>query len=636
MTTFFEIISTSAPHIYRSALPLSPPTSIVRELYKPHARPLIRVVQGLSVSWEPIISAPEHGNPVAAVAWSPCSGFIAVARAGPYIIEILDHVTLEPLNTFESPSVVGWLRFSPDSRLLVQLSHTKELTNWDLQTGGPVGTIHSDSCVTHTRRFSSAHSGDGKIVVVVHGNADTTGVIISAYDLSSGTRAQACHVLGGHIAASIWTHGECVRFVTVKPGTITVWEVGFTSIHTPTEVESLPAPGGIDCWKECLFLPAPSRLAFTFQEAVLVWDAQGSRVLLNFLGGDQHARLIFPDGRMSFSSDGRVFAYRATSHETYLWQESPDGYILQNVIPSDCGWVGPLLSPNGESIIIPGQATIQVQRVADPLPPISDLPIHRGGWHPFILEFSPDGALVAIARVWENTATVLDIKSGDLRLVIDAGTGILGLGLTQSSVVVIAEGKVVTWNLPAEDCVLSTRVDINDSIRATVIDYSTRSPGSNTLILAPHTSMSPNFNYVAVTHDKSGGYGALNIYDVSTGKCLTGTRTNAGWPWFSPDGREVWCLGSSSVERWRITEGTESGLTKLEPLEPTADLPGCPWKSPRGYRVRDEWVLDSGGKRLMWLPRRWRSEDSLHMWGGRFLGLLHDELPDAVILEFNE
>ena len=635
MTAFFEIISTSAPHIYRSALPLSPPTSIVHELYKPYARPLVRVVRGLPASWEPIVSAPEPYTTVAAVAWSPCSRFIAVGRGNPYIIEILDHVTLERLGAFESPSAGRRLHFSPDNRLLVQFSNTQDLTSWDLQTGGPVGTIHPDFFATHTSRFSFTYSADGKMVVVVHGNADTTAVIISAYDLSSGTRAYACHVLGGHIAASIWTHGECVRFVTVKPGSITVWEVGFTSIHTPAEIGSLPAPNDIDCSEECLFLPALSRLAFTFQEAVLVWDAQGSRVLLNFLGGNPHAMLNFPDGRMCFSSDGRIFAYRANSHETYLWQESPDGYMLQQVIPSNGGYVGPLLSPNGESIIIPGQATIQVQRVADPLPSISDLPIHRIGWHPFILEFSPDGTLAAVARLGENTAMILDTKSGDLWLVIDADMGILGLGLTQSTVVVIAEGEVVTWNLPAEDRVLRTRVDINDSVRTTAIDYSTRSHDSDVVVVAPHTSMSPDFNYVAITHDKSGGYMALNIYDVSTGKCLTGTRTDAEIPWFSPDGREVWCLGSSSVERWRIVEDADSGLTKLEPLEPTADLPGCPWKSPRGYRVRREWVLDSSGKRLLWLPRRWRS-DCWRKWGGRFLGLLHTELSDAVILEFNE
>ncbi|KAF9642334.1 hypothetical protein BDM02DRAFT_3063629, partial [Thelephora ganbajun] len=49
---FFEIISTSCPHIYHSALPLCPRESIVRGLYEPHARPLTRIVRGLPNSWD--------------------------------------------------------------------------------------------------------------------------------------------------------------------------------------------------------------------------------------------------------------------------------------------------------------------------------------------------------------------------------------------------------------------------------------------------------------------------------------------------------------------------------------------------------------------------------------------------------
>ena len=48
---------------------------------------------------------------------------------------------------------------------------------------------------------------------------------------------------------------------------------------------------------------------------------------------------------------------------------------------------------------------------------------------------------------------------------------------------------------------------------------------------------------------------------------------------------------------------------------------------------RDGWVLSPIGKKLLWLPRRWRSNEVYRTWGGRFLELLHYELPEAVILE---
>ncbi|KAF9646215.1 hypothetical protein BDM02DRAFT_3271125, partial [Thelephora ganbajun] len=40
VTGFFEVIDESAPHVYHSALPLSPRMSMVRKLYGPHANPL--------------------------------------------------------------------------------------------------------------------------------------------------------------------------------------------------------------------------------------------------------------------------------------------------------------------------------------------------------------------------------------------------------------------------------------------------------------------------------------------------------------------------------------------------------------------------------------------------------------------
>jgi hypothetical protein len=52
VTAFFEVISTSAPHIYHSAMPLSPRTSIVWKLYKPYANPLVRFVHGVPISWD--------------------------------------------------------------------------------------------------------------------------------------------------------------------------------------------------------------------------------------------------------------------------------------------------------------------------------------------------------------------------------------------------------------------------------------------------------------------------------------------------------------------------------------------------------------------------------------------------------
>src|ERR1700753_4284109 len=78
--TFFEAINVSAPHIYHSALLLSPRTSITYEIHEQHAHPLARVVQGIPVSWEVVAATANFDEDLDDAAWSPCNRFIAVAN----------------------------------------------------------------------------------------------------------------------------------------------------------------------------------------------------------------------------------------------------------------------------------------------------------------------------------------------------------------------------------------------------------------------------------------------------------------------------------------------------------------------------------------------------------------------------
>ena len=126
----------------------------------------------------------------------------------------------------------------------------------------------------------------------------------------------------------------------------------------------------------------------------------------------------------------------------------------------------------------------------------------------------------------------------------------------------------------------------------------------------------------------------LEIYDVSTGRCLARTEIRRSiQPYFAPDGREIWDDGQQG---WGIIEDSESGVTELRPLGVNARPPGTlPWRSSRGYEVTDDgWILSPAQRRLLWLPHRWRSGKEYTTWSGQFLGLSHRELPEVVILEF--
>lgn len=148
-----------------------------------------------------------------------------------------------------------------------------------------------------------------------------------------------------------------------------IWEVDFTLTHTPEVVKSLPIPDNIDEVAKrtnFLFLPTTSQLAIALKNTLLIWDAQGSKLLLRISP--------FNSERMSFSSDGRFFACSSSESKVYVRKESPNGYILHQhlAFPTFRGSPIPLLSPNGESIVTSPNSAIHLWHTKDPIPPSSD------------------------------------------------------------------------------------------------------------------------------------------------------------------------------------------------------------------------------------------------------------------------
>ena len=632
MTGFFEIINTSAPHIYHSALPLSPRTSIVRALYKQHALPLVRIAYGLPNSWEPSIAAAKFSSPIDTATWSPCNKLIAIARGkAKATIEILNAVTLWRLTVLNFPSGemghTRWLVFSPNSRLLTWSGEDpKQFISWDLQKGTLVSAI---SPSRPENPLSVTYSACGKMFGVLFRNDST--FTISTYDVHSGTQIYS-HPVEGQALDEIWTHDERLRFAKTESGSITTWEIGFTKTDAPTEVQSFPAPSDSHRPGDLLLHPILSRFAFTAGGRVKVWSARNSKFLLDSADAKSPRQM-----KMTFSQDGRFFACGTSGPEFYLWKESPTGYTLHRKLSSNLVAPKPLLSPNGLSIIAFSNSAIQLWRTADfsTSSSTASTPAAPRSEKYFTLGFSPDESLAAVTRMGDKIVTVLDLKSDTPRVIIDTRMKIYGLGVGEDSIIVVGEGKIVTWNLPAGDGVLNPRANVNDSVRTATFDH----PSFLPLGPRPTTSVSPDLCHVAIV-DGHGIDSLLYLYDVTTGRRLTSDFN--GWdmvPWFTADGRQVWRVGDSGdAELWGIVEDSESNGTRLEHLDTTLRPPdGFPWQPSRGYSVKEDlWVLSPSGKRLMWLPPHWRSGGWNRMWGGRFLAFLDRELPEPVILELEK
>ena len=642
--TFLEVISRSAPHIYHSALPLSPQTSIIRELYKQYTRPLARVVRGLPSSWDPTILTSYSGVVAHNAIWSPCNRVIAAVGQGS--VEIVDAATLSQLDTFVIPSqYLGdrywWPSFSPDGHRLTLIGRG-ELISWDLQTGGPLGAIPSGlerDAYSDLTAFSSTYSEDGKVVATAYSahypntiNSNTVNyftfdrynTFIRTYDLSGAEAGRHC-APKGQIIAPIWTHEKCIRFVTISRGSVAILEVEFTLKNPPVEVESLPIADKIvdgECFR---FLPSLSRLAFTFRNTIQVWDAKAAKLLLKSELRSTTYSTYLPIG--SFSSDGHFFAHADNRGAACVWKESPAGYVLHQKLPfvDRHPSAQPCLSPSGESIFMsPDHRGFHLWHTRDQATSLPSVPACDVHANSFTVAFSPDERFAAFARRGGNVVTVFNLLTGDLQLAVNTDMDVVCLGMTGSSLIVVGK-KIITWDLPGGDCTFNASV--NDNVRTTILHLHGCTP--------THGSISPYFSRIAVLVGPP-NLMHLQIYDMSTGRCLTSAQAAyTDWVEFTRDGHEVW----TTSEGWKIVEDSGSGLIRLEPrdeiLRPSGVLP--PWELRWGHEVTDDgWVLSATRERLLWFPHRWRLQVRQTAWSGRFFVLLQSELSEIVILEFPE
>ena len=624
VTGFFEVISTSHSHIYHSALLLSPQMSIVRRLYESYTHPFIRVVQGVPMLWDPALSTTlRYSDPILGLSWSPCSKFIAAASYSTGI-QILDAVTFKRLKTFIYPhDFTQLLAFSPEGHLLTWLGVKSEVfITWDFLTGvlvskTPIGERSAGDA--HSMTYSKCGT---KFGVLFRGGKITIGI----YNVISGTPIHY-HPIKEPVIGTIWTYGECLQFTTLGPKSIIVWEAGFTARLPPTEVKSLSIPNNFNSSAQVLFLPTLSWFAFILGNTVFVWDAHHSKHLLNSVATK---RPIY----ITFSPDGHFFAYGTDVGEVHLWVESPAGYILHQKLTPGSGPFVPcelLLSPNGQSIVVSAGRTLHLWHTTDPTTPSSPPTQAIKCARQFILGFSPDKSLAAVARLETNIVTVLNLKSRVPQLVIDTSMGVYGLGVIRNTIIVVGSEKVITWKLSTGSGVLdaTSRANVNDSIQTTTLKH----PLPQYLLQVHSASISQNFNCIAVTGGAVGGTAGLSIYDMSTGGHLTSTHLSGlDSPWFTPNGHEIW---SSYPEGWAIIKDGKFNITKLKHLDSSqGPFGGFPWKSSLGNQVMNNgWILNSSGKQLLWLPHHWRVRESHSVWDGQFLAFLSYDLPDIVILE---
>ena len=620
-------------------------------------------MKGLPSSWDTAAATSySKANPYKTL-WSPCNRVIAIISYKSVVI--LDAATLSQLDTFTIASQYlnneAWQpSFSPDSHCLTLIGR-RVLISWDLQTGGLLGAIPSGleiEAYKHLSVFSSTYSEDGKVVAAAYLAWDRTcsteqKTFIRTYNLS-GTEVGPHCAIKGQIIKPIWTHGKCIRFITISHGSVAVLEVEFTLKNPPVEVESLPIADKIIEGKSFLFLPSCSLLAFILRDTIQVWDAKAAKQLRKSKFPCQISSQDTPI--FSFSSDGSFFAHSDLDGVAWVFKKSPTGYNLHQKLP--IGPAEPLhkqlhLSPSGKSIFI--SSTNNVFHLWHTRDRVSSLPsVSVRNENSCTLAFSPNEKLAAFAQRGKNMVTIFDPLASDLQLAIKINMGVVCLGITRNTLIIVGEKNVIRWKLPGGDRFFNANIQNNsvwttfeNGIEKTVrtITLYSNQVQTSELHRIPETpicgSISPDFSHIAILSGRDFNR-TLEIFEVSsTERHIKRTQArDALWVGFTQDGHEVWTINNRSDKKlgWRIIKGSGSDCTRLERRDGVACLSEpFPWDSRCGYKLTgDGWVLSATQKRLLWLPHHWRSNVGQWVWGGRFLGLLQSELSDMIILEFPE
>lgn len=585
-------------------------------LYRPQACPLVKVIRGRPTSWDPRVVGLRFQGEIETVAWSPCSKFIAIGWGDCPEISIVDPVTLNQLYTLSCTAVmILWtmIVFSPDSCLLSGYSCVDNcIISWDLQTGGQISRIYTNE--TGQQCYSMTYSGCG---TMLGGLFDKINIVI--YNILSGTCISS-HSVQQSIVETIWTCGDYLQFATMEPESITIWQVSFASSDVPTKIDSLPTPSNLS--KKLVLHPTLSQIAFILEGRVLVWDTQCHKVLLDYMDSEAPIKL------MSFSADGSLLICGTGGPEFYLWKQSPNGYDFCQKVVSSAVYATPVISPDGSSVISSGSSVLQLWHIKNSPASfpnvITPLSQHQRG-DKFLLGFSPNESLVAVTEYLGKTVSVFSLKSGNPQLVVDTETGVCGLRITEDKLVVVGDGKILTWDLPARG------YDFNTGERFGNNTTTFRHSATHGITYA---SISPDLNYVVIgySHPAEGLY----LYDTHTGERLSVAESHT-WKSEFIAGCEFWCgMHTGKGERWTILQENGSNTIKMKQLSQGEELQsGVSWHSPSGYQVSDDgWVLSSSGKRLFWLPHYWQPEKMLQRcWSKNFLAVWNMDLLEPIVLK---
>ena len=634
--------------------------------------PASGIINGIPASWDPCTASAEatdtHG--VLHAVWSPCGQLVATSFVDG--VRVHDSNTLERLSVFKSPPrnipvTRGFLAFSPDGRLLAsahkpsfllvvslvsvsaltpvsRFAH-KNLFVWDIQTGVAV----TDDLFRGSSQDMRHHSSDE---LMFSGNCRTATLFMKSgafytYDVPNGPcmcegklAVSSSFLLGSH-----WAHEDTLRvatsFKTNGKLVIDIQELQPTIDPPLLVVESFPMPSRDG---EIPFSPVSFHASFVSEREVVILDVRDPKVLLR---AEAPHPPYTPPGH--FSPDGCFFACGIEKVEISVWKNASASYVLWSNLRPRLSFQGFSFSPTTSSILAWGLNGVQLLDYGNHPTILSPNEFeHQQQRENHLVAYSADGTRITMARRENSVVTVLGTLPNILRRSFDTEMRILDMKIV-GNVIFVADGyKLASWDL-------ETGEPVHDDETSAIA----------TSMPPPYLTLSHNCSEIAFTNRNKSPFSngkIISLYDVQARRiiCRHEEPLQIEAIRFSPDGRQLWLATSDS---W---VDPEISLVILERREDGdfADVTGRVVTTPRihsepswanlfsplfsshssrpGWVLEQvnsgrtfEWVVDSRGNKLLWLPLSWRTRGWLDVrWDGDFLACVAGDHPEPIIIKF--
>ncbi|KIJ53814.1 hypothetical protein M422DRAFT_775790 [Sphaerobolus stellatus SS14] len=559
VSTFQEPIAKSLPHIYLSALPLAPSSSLTARYYSPVVKNTLKILKGQWSQWPQIYHRLKgHTDYVTCVAFSPDGRYIYSgsddlticiwgAKAAQRIEEIPEAHTRR----------ITSIAISPDGQHIVSGSWDMTICVWDAKTGNRIGKPLQG----HTDRVTSvAYSPDGQhIISASHDNS------ICIWDAKTGQR----------LGEPLLGHTDSVTAIAFSPDgkhIISGSEDGMIYVWDSRTSKRLGEP--LKWHNECVSCLAFSPdggcfVSGSYDKSVFYWDAKTWKY-----GGRYHMGHEDWVTSVAFSPDGQLILSGCYDNAIYIWNALTQVRIgrFQHGHNDIVSCVA--VSPDGQNIVSGSfDNTLSVWDAKTAQTKGEQFPSYRHRSSFQSLAFSPDSQRILSAN-YNGAISIWDVTTCQ-RIGEPFLTNSHGAYNALKSVVFTSDGEhmiscsrdntIVLWN-----CMTGQR--IGDPIKA---------PEDSRRLVA----FSPDGECAAYEYEE----GILRVCDAKTGQTIgepflghKGQRTRLTCVVFSPDHQIIFSASYiRSMNIWNALTGEQIG----EPMHVNGSYVSCAVFSPDNQLV---------------------------------------------------